>query len=107
MADSRMNFFGLGEDKLYYDERKKRFVNTKDAPGYVERAYKNSHFKDVSCCRYRTRMKFALVTTRLVRPRKARVPNQVEVGTAIDPPDELPNKARNETTLAPARRSQL
>ncbi len=52
-------------------------------------------------------MKFALVTTRLVRPRKARVPNQVEVGTAIDPPDELPNKARNETTLAPARRSQL
>ena len=48
MADNRMNFFGLSEDKLYYDERKKRFVNTKDAPGYVERAYKNSHFKDVS-----------------------------------------------------------
>ena len=43
-----MNFFGLSEDKLYYDERKKRFVSTKDAPGYVERAYKNSHFKDVS-----------------------------------------------------------
>ena len=48
MADTRMNFFGLSEDKLYYDERKKRFVNTKDAPGHVERAYKNSHFKDVS-----------------------------------------------------------
>ena len=48
MADNRMNFVGLSEDKLYYDERKKRFVNTKDAPGYVERAYKNSHFKDVS-----------------------------------------------------------
>ena len=48
MADNRMNFFGLSEDKLYYDERKKRFVSTKDAPGYVERAYKNSHFKDVS-----------------------------------------------------------
>ena len=48
MADTRMNFFGLSEDKLYYDERKKRFVNTKDAPGHVERSYKNSHFKDVS-----------------------------------------------------------
>ena len=47
MADNRMNFFGLGEDKLYYDERKKRFISTKDAPGYVERSYKNSHFKDV------------------------------------------------------------
>lgn len=42
-----MNFFGMADDKLYYDEAKKRFVNTKNAPAHVERAYKNSHFKDV------------------------------------------------------------
>ena len=48
MVEGRMNFFGLSEDKLYYDERKKRFVNTKDAPANVERSYKNSHFKDVN-----------------------------------------------------------
>ena len=42
-----MNFFGLSEDKLYYDEARKRFVSTKDAPMHIERAIKNSHFKDV------------------------------------------------------------
>ncbi len=42
-----MNFFGLAEDKLYYDEARKRFVSTKDAPMHIERAIKNSHFKDV------------------------------------------------------------
>ena len=47
MGEGRMNFFGLSEDKLYYDERKKRFVNTKDAPAHVERSYTNNHFKDV------------------------------------------------------------
>lgn len=50
MADTRNNFFGFAEDKLYYDEAKKRFVNTKNAPAYVERAYKNASFKDVSYC---------------------------------------------------------
>lgn len=43
-----MRFFGLSEDKLYYDESKKRFVSTKDAPAYIERSFKNGHFKDVS-----------------------------------------------------------
>lgn len=42
-----MNFFGLAEDKLYYDEARKRFVSTKDAPMHIERAIKNSHFKEV------------------------------------------------------------
>jgi hypothetical protein len=42
-----MRFFGLSEDKLYYDESKKRFVSTKDAPAYIERSFKNGHFKDV------------------------------------------------------------
>jgi hypothetical protein len=51
MADTRNNFFGFAEDKLYYDEAKKRFVNTKNAPAFVERAYKNASFKDVSCSR--------------------------------------------------------
>ena len=48
MVEGRMNFFGLSEDKLYYDESKKRFVNTKNAPAHIEREYKNSHFKDVN-----------------------------------------------------------
>ena len=48
MAD-RVDFFGLSEEKVYYDERKRRFFSTKDAPGYVMRSYKNSVFKEVSC----------------------------------------------------------
>ena len=48
MSSDRINFFGLAEDKLYYDERKKRFVNTANVPSYIERAYKNAHFKEVS-----------------------------------------------------------
>ncbi len=42
----RIKFFGLQDDKLYYDERKKRFVYLEDAPALMEKAYKNSHFKD-------------------------------------------------------------
>ena len=48
MSSDRVNFFGLSEDKLYYDEKKKRFVNTKDAPGHIHRQYYQGHFKDVS-----------------------------------------------------------
>lgn len=48
MAD-RVDFFGLSEEKVYYDERKRRFFSTKDAPSYVMRSYKNSVFKEVSC----------------------------------------------------------
>lgn len=71
MVDGRMNFFGMADDKLYYDEAKKRFVNTKNAPAHVERAYKNSHFKDVSTlinlnC-------IVIVTPWFVRIREARI----------------------------------
>ena len=48
MAENRINFFGLSDDQLYYDERKKRFVSTKDTPIFLERQFKNSHFKEVS-----------------------------------------------------------
>ena len=55
MAENRINFFGLSDDNLYYDERKKRFVSTKDTPIFLERQFKNSHFKDVSASvRYNT-----------------------------------------------------
>ena len=47
MAD-RVDFFGLSEEKVYYDERKRRFFSNKDAPSYVMRSYKNSVFKEVS-----------------------------------------------------------
>lgn len=42
-----MRFFGLSDDKLYYDERKKRFVFLDDAPIAMENAYAKSFFKKV------------------------------------------------------------
>jgi hypothetical protein len=44
----RTSFFNLADDKLVYDERKKRFVFLEDAPSFVDRAYRASMFKDVS-----------------------------------------------------------
>ncbi len=44
---ARINFFGFSDDKLFYDERKKRFVYMQDAPAIVEKSFKNSHFKEV------------------------------------------------------------
>ena len=35
----------MAEDKLYYDEKKKRFVNTANAPGISHRQYYGGHFK--------------------------------------------------------------
>ena len=40
-------FFGLAEDTIYYDERKKRFVSSKNAPEYVNRSMRHAHFKEV------------------------------------------------------------
>ena len=48
MTTEQVTFFGLGEDTLYYDERKKRFVSSKNAPEYVNRSFRHSHFKEVS-----------------------------------------------------------
>ena len=45
MSSDRINFFGLAEDKLYYDEKRKRFVNTANAPGFAHRQYAANHFK--------------------------------------------------------------
>jgi hypothetical protein len=42
----RIRFFGLQDDKLFYDERKKRFVYLDNAPAIVEKSYKNAHFKE-------------------------------------------------------------
>ena len=47
MSSERINFFGLAEEKMIYDERKKRFVSTKDMPAHIDRSY-NFAFKDVS-----------------------------------------------------------
>lgn len=52
----RIDFFGTFDDKVIYDERKKRFVHTKDLPGHLARQYYSSGFKTVSgiadseCC---------------------------------------------------------
>ena len=44
----RINFFGIQDDKLIYDERKKRFLHTSDMPRHLSRQYKNNTFKSVS-----------------------------------------------------------
>ena len=36
-AGENQNFFGFADDKLIYDERKKRFVHTTDMPGHLSR----------------------------------------------------------------------
>ena len=43
-----VNFFGLEDESVIYDERKKRFVYTKDIPGNLHREYFGSNFKSVS-----------------------------------------------------------
>ena len=47
-VNERINFFGFGDDKLIYDERKKRFVHTTDMPGHMHRQYMQNQFKSVS-----------------------------------------------------------
>ena len=37
--NERTNFFGFQDDKLIYDERKKRFVHTADMPAALSRQY--------------------------------------------------------------------
>ena len=48
--NERTNFFGFQDDKLIYDERKKRFVHTADMPASLSRQYASSQFKTVSIC---------------------------------------------------------
>ena len=48
-AQENSNFFGFQDDKLIYDERKKRFVHTSDMPAMLSRQYQSSQFKSVSC----------------------------------------------------------
>ena len=48
MSSDRVQFFGLSQDKLYYDEKRKRFVNSNNAPSFAHRNYYQGHFKDVS-----------------------------------------------------------
>lgn len=46
----RIKFFNFSDDKLYYDERKKRFVFLEDAPAIAQKTFQNSHFKEVKHC---------------------------------------------------------
>ena len=48
---ARHTFMNQAEDKLYYDEKRKRFVNTHDIPGHAFRSYYQGHFKHVSISR--------------------------------------------------------
>ena len=97
MSEGRMRFFGLSEDKLYYDESKKRFVSTKDAPAYIERGFKNGHFKDVSL----TVVDFCAATSWSIWTRENWIRHQVEVWTVVDQTDELPDKTWDAQIVAP------
>ena len=44
-SGERINFFGIADDKLIYDERKKRFVHTTDLPEMMSREYLYGGFK--------------------------------------------------------------
>ncbi len=44
-SGERVNFFGIADDKLIYDERKKRFVHTTDLPESMSREYMYGGFK--------------------------------------------------------------
>ena len=44
----RHTFMKVADDKLYYDEKRKRFVSTADMPGHAFRSYYQGHFKVVS-----------------------------------------------------------
>jgi len=95
----RQRFWGLADEKLYYDERKKRFVSTENIPAHVERAIRNQHFKEVRQreTNLEPRSQYLLLfsclaTSWLVRTRGYWVPDEAEVRTAADPPDELPEQ---------------
>ena len=47
-GNDKIHFFGMEDDRLIYDERKKRFVQTTDMPRAIARQVRNSSFKDVS-----------------------------------------------------------
>ncbi len=43
--EARINFWGFQDDKLIYDERKKRFVHTSDLSRSLQRQYRGNTFK--------------------------------------------------------------
>ena len=47
-GSEKISFFGVDDNKLIYDERKKRFVQTEDLPRNLTRQYRNNVFKHVS-----------------------------------------------------------
>ena len=44
-GNERINFWGFQDDKLIYDERKKRFVHTAEMTREMSRQYRNNTFK--------------------------------------------------------------
>jgi len=90
----RVKFFNLSDDKLYYDERKKRFVFLEDAPEVVYKEVNNSHFKEV-----RLQFSICAAKTRSLRARTCRIQIQTEVWAITAQAHELSNKARDEETL--------
>jgi hypothetical protein len=44
----RGSFFGMSDDKMFYDERKKRFVFLENSHNINQKDYKNAHFNQVN-----------------------------------------------------------
>jgi len=87
-------FFGLADDKIYYDERKKRFVHLENASLQQEMAYKNAHFKEVM----RKRNEIAAKAW-FVWGRADLLQDKVQARTAAAEANELPNEIGDEEAL--------
>lgn len=96
----RTDFFGVADDRVIYDERKKRFVHTKELPGHLARQYYSSGFKTVSSDFFEANIDDAvfpiIAKTRSRWPRSSAVQDQTAIRPAADPIHELSNQARNE-----------
>ena len=103
----RHTFMKVADDKLYYDEKRKRFVSTADMPGHAFRSYYQGHFKVVSINypfrkNHRlpiSRLSSTIATPRSLRQRAKGLPTQAQVRPATHPPNEQPDQARNEAIV--------
>ena len=87
---ARTSFLDWEDDKLIYDERKKRFVHTKNMPKMLHQQYFHSSFKHVSC-RFESQLILIAAKTRLVWIRNVRVQMEAQAWPAVDKVHELPD----------------
>ena len=113
----RHTFMKVADDKLYYDEKRKRFVSTADMPGHAFRSYYQGHFKVVSIqldsliltiiFSHRSPSCFSIATPGSLRQRAEGLPTEAQVRPATHPPNEQPDEVGNEATAEDDGRNGL